>query len=116
MKIKKILLVAIVSFVFFNGCDDNSTNPGNQPANEIWIQNNAFVPASLTISAGTTVTWVNKDAVTHTATSGTGTPSGTFNSGNMSTNQTFSFTFESASTYAYYCMLHPAMTGSIIVQ
>jgi len=56
--------------------------------------------------------------MTHTVTSGTpGNPSGMFNSGNMGMNGSFSFTFNTAGTYSYYCMPHQAtMHGTVVTQ
>ena len=77
----------------------------------------AFSPATLTIKAGTTVTWKNNTAVGHTVTSDDGK---TFDSGtsNPITAQggTFSFTFTTAGTFAYHCEIHPFMKATIIVQ
>lgn len=89
------------------GGPGGSTGPG---ANEVFIQGNAFTPSSITVAANTTITWTNKDAAPHTVTSN----SGTFNSGTISTNGTFSHTFTAAGTYAYYCTIHPSMTASVI--
>jgi len=76
------------------------------------ISNFAFSPATLTITAGDTVTWTNDDAELHTAT-GTG---GAFDSGNLAQGDSFSFTFTTPGTYDYICTLHPTMTGQIVVQ
>ena len=77
----------------------------------------AFSPATLTIKAGTTVTWKNTTAAPHTVTSDDGK---TFNSGtsNPITAQTgtFSFTFTTAGTFPYHCEIHPFMKAKIIVQ
>jgi plastocyanin len=71
----------------------------------------AYNPNPLTITAGTTVTWTNKDSTTHTATS----DSGAFN-GTVGPNQQFSFTFPNKGTFTYHCSLHPNMVASVIVQ
>ncbi len=83
----------------------------------IVMQNMSFLPNSVTIRAGTTVTWTNIDTIQHTATSGTpGAPNGLFDSGALQSGQTFSFTFTTAGTYAYFCRIHgAAMTGTITV-
>ena len=77
----------------------------------------AFSPASLMIKVGTTVTWKNTTAVSHTVTSDDGK---SFDSGttNPITPQsgTFSFTFTTAGTFAYHCEIHPFMKATIIVQ
>jgi plastocyanin len=71
----------------------------------------AFEPASLTVSAGSTVTWINNGAVPHTATS----DSGAFDSGVLQPGASFSHTFDTAGTFSYLCTIHPNMTGSITV-
>lgn len=79
------------------------------------IQNFAFSPATLTIPAGTTVTWTNNDTVAHTSTSDPGDAI-SWNSGTLSQGQSFSFTFQQAGTFTYHCTFHPFMKATIIVQ
>lgn len=79
---------------------------------EITIANFSFSPDTLTIKAGTTVTWTNQDSAIHTVTSETGV----FESGNLSKGDTFSYTFDTAGSYAYHCTPHGArMSGTIVV-
>jgi plastocyanin len=85
---------------------------GGPGANEVFIQGMAFSPSSITVSAGTTVTWTNKDAIAHTVTSLTNL----FNSGNLNSGGTFSYTFATAGSYSYYCSIHPTMTATVTVQ
>ena len=68
--------------------------------------------AAVQVKVGKTVTWVNKDTVTHTVTSDA---SSLFDSGFMPTGATFQFTFTTAGTYPYYCTVHPFMKGTIVV-
>lgn len=77
---------------------------------------NTFTPRTLSIAVGDTVTWTWV-ANNHSATSGTpGAPSGLFDSGIRNNGSTFSFTFTTAGTVAYYCRVHGAMmTGTITV-
>ena len=115
-----ISIILMFTFMLL-GCSKNdysSNSTGGTPvANEVFIQGMAFSPANRTISVGTTLKWANKDAATHTVTSGVpGTPSGVFDSGNIGTNGTFSFTFSQAGTFKYYCKIHSTMTGTITVQ
>ena len=80
------------------------------------IVNYGFYPAILTVAQGTTVTWVNMDLVQHTVTSGSEqAPTGLFDSQELSHMQSFSYTFNTPGTYAYFCDIHPSMTGTIIV-
>lgn len=80
--------------------------------NEVWMKDISFTPLEKTISKGTTITWINKDHTTHTATG----DNNLFNSGNMSKDQSFSYTFNTAGTFSYKCTIHSTMQGKIIVQ
>ncbi len=70
-----------------------------------------FQPNPVTVGLGDTVTWTNKGVSTHTTTSTTGV----WSSGNLPSNQAFSFTFNTPGTFAYFCMIHSFMQGSITV-
>jgi plastocyanin len=84
---------------------------------DIAMKNISFQPGEITVKVGTTVTWTNDDPSSHTVTSGTrGNPSGLFDSGNVGPGGTFSFTFNEAGTFDYYCKIHPGMDGVIIVE
>jgi amicyanin len=80
---------------------------------QVKIDNFSFGPPTLTVPAGTTVTWVNQDDVPHNIVSSEGK---TLKSPVLDTDQKFSYTFAVAGTYPYYCGLHPKMTGKVIVQ
>jgi plastocyanin len=82
--------------------------------NQVFIDNFTFNPRQLTVTAGTRVTWLNRDDVPHTATS-TSKPRA-FNSGNLDTDERFSHVFTTPGTYEYFCILHPKMTGKVIVK
>jgi plastocyanin len=81
---------------------------------EVKIDNFSFGPAALTIPAGTTVTWTNRDDIPHTVVS-TDEPK-LFKSKVLDTDEKFSFTFTKPGTYAYFCSIHPKMTGKVIVE
>lgn len=81
-------------------------------ANEIVIQNFAFEPSILTVKAGATVTWVNRDDEPHTATA----TDKSFNSKTLENGDRFAKAFTAPGTYQYYCALHPKMTGQIVVK
>ena len=85
--------------------------PGCEETNE------CFIPYQVSINVGDTVTWVNDDTAAHTATRGTPVdgPSGVFDSSFVMTGSSFSFTFNEAGTYEYFCMVHPWMAGIVIV-
>ena len=85
---------------------------GTPQTSAVTMQNLAFSPAALTVSVGTTVTWTNNDATTHTVTSNTGA----FDSGSMSKGATFSFTFNTKGVFEYHCNFHSGMNGKVTVQ
>ncbi len=76
------------------------------------IKDYEFLPAILTVPAGTTVTWTNRDDEPHTVTSS----ENVFASPGLDVDETFSYTFSTPGTYTYYCKLHPHMTGTIAVK
>jgi plastocyanin len=79
---------------------------------EVKIDNFSFAPATLTVPAGTTVTWTNRDDIPHTVVS----DDKVFKSKVMDTDEKFSYTFSKSGTYAYFCSVHPKMTGKVVVQ
>ncbi len=88
------------------------TNQDQMPSNNtIIVQSASFQPDSLTVPAGTTVTWINRDIVRHTVTS----TEGLFDSGRLESGGSFTYTFEEPGTFDYYCTIHPVMQGTVIV-
>jgi plastocyanin len=81
------------------------------PAATVTIADFAFKPATLTIHAGQSVLWVNKDGDAHTATA----VDKSFDSGGLDTNEHWQHTFTKPGRYAYICALHPYMKGTIVV-
>ena len=74
------------------------------------IQNFAFAPQKLTITAGTTVVWTNKDTVAHTVTGAR------WRSGALAQGQTYAYTFKKPGSYTYHCAFHPAMVAQVLVR
>jgi amicyanin len=86
--------------------------PATPESTAVKIDNFTFAPQSVTIKAGTTVTWTNEDDIPHTVAA----TSKAFKSKALDTDDKFSFTFTTAGTYEYFCSLHPHMTGTIVVE
>jgi plastocyanin len=116
------LLVAVL--LILNSCSKSSSygmsgmvntggtgGTGGPGTNEVFIQGMAFNPSTITVTAGTTINWTNKDAITHTVTSDTKL----FDSGSIGANGTYSFTFATAGSFSYHCSVHPTMTASVTV-
>ena len=101
-----------------------ATGATGAQASNVTIQNFAFTPQTLTVKAGATVTWTNKDSVPHDVTSADGlstsaTTTSLFSSGTMSSGQSFSFTFKKPGTYFYECTIHaaePTMHAKVVVK
>ena len=79
--------------------------------------NACYLPQDITISTGDTVQWDNVDNAAHTVTGGSPAdgPSGVFDSSLLMAGLDYSFTFNDAGSYDYFCMVHPWMVGSVTV-
>lgn len=84
----------------------------NAGAAQVKIDNFSYAPREITVAAGTTVVWINRDDVPHTVTSN----DDKFGSKALDTDDQFSFTFKNPGKYEYYCSVHPKMTGTVIVK
>ena len=91
---------------------EGSGAPGCEETDE------CYIPATLNISAGTTVIWENNDAAAHLATSGTpdGGPDGVFDSGMIMGGATYEYEFSETGEFVYYCLVHPWMVGTVVVE
>jgi plastocyanin len=95
-----IATIVILTFfvAFMNGCGSSSNTDGNSDGitpvetNTVTISGFAFVPISIKISPGTTVTWTNQDSAAHTVVS----DKNVFKSGSLSKGQSFQFKFDTA--------------------
>ncbi|MBV9038326.1 MAG: cupredoxin family copper-binding protein, partial [Acidobacteriaceae bacterium] len=76
------------------------------------IDNFSFAPKALTVKAGATVTWTNRDDIPHNVVS----TEKKFSSPVLDTDQAFSFRFQEPGSYPYFCKIHPMMTGTIMVE
>jgi len=87
-----------------------SSTPGCEP--------DCFIPSTVVITVGGTVTWENTDTAAHTASSGTpaGGPDGVFDSSLIKSGGSYSVTLDDEGTYPYFCMVHPWMEGTVIVE
>lgn len=74
------------------------------------MSDNAFAPATLRITAGSTVTWRNQGASPHTSTSGD------WDSGTLMPGAEFGHAFPAAGTFDYECVFHAGMEGTVVVE
>jgi plastocyanin len=82
------------------------------PAVDIKIDNFSFTPATLTVKAGTQITWTNGDDIPHTVVS----DDQSFKSKVLDTDEKFTFTASKPGTYTYFCSIHPKMSGKVVVE
>jgi plastocyanin len=114
-KLKFVLIAFILALLA--GAQGQNKASGAQDAKapaeaKVKIDNFSFSPATITVPAGTTVRWTNGDDIPHTVVS----DEKTFKSKVLDTDQEFTFTFSQPGTYAYFCSIHPHMTGKVVVQ
>ena len=81
------------------------------PSATVTMEITGFTPPSLTVKRGTTVSFVNKDAYPHTATS-----AGNFDSKEIGAGKTWKYKAAKAGMFDYICTLHPNMKGTLVVQ
>ncbi|WP_156764699.1 cupredoxin family copper-binding protein [Mycobacterium sp. 1081908.1] len=93
------------------GPSPGAGSPAAVAGDQVTIDNFAFAPATLTVKAGSTVTWTNKDEEPHTVAAA----DGSFKSPGMGTGATFSHTFPTAGKFDYVCSIHPMMHGTVVV-
>ena len=86
--------------------------PAAPMAATVHIQDFRFVPATLKVAPGTTVTFVNDDQEPHTVTA----TDHSFDSEGLDTNQKWAHAFANAGTYTYFCEMHPYMHGTVTVK
>jgi plastocyanin len=72
---------------------------------------NSYAPNPVTISAGTTVSWMNTDTIAHTSTA----DGGSFNTGTIAAGQHVEVMFNTAGSFPYHCAFHPGMVGTVVV-
>jgi plastocyanin len=75
------------------------------------IDNFTFKPDVVTVRVGTRIVWENNDDIPHSIVETTGK----FHSPALDTEDKFSFTFDKAGSYEYFCGLHPHMKGKVVV-
>jgi plastocyanin len=111
-----LLAFALLAFAHLSNATESELVPAALPTDgktvEVAISNFTFTPNELTIAPGTTVKWVNHDDIPHLV----GEKALAFKSKALDTNDSFTFTFTKPGVVEYFCVLHPHMTGKIIVK
>jgi plastocyanin len=78
----------------------------------VTITDFAFDPPSIALGVGDELTWTNSDGATHSIASA----DGSIASSELEEGDEFGFVFDDAGTYTYFCGIHNAMTGTVVVE
>ena len=131
----RLTALLFIGSVLIGACAGNAgtgseSGSAGDDATGIAVVNIAYDPASIEIDAGTAITWTNQDeGVRHTVTSGLPgdngvpgvsegappKPDGVFDGDLPDASSEFTFTLDEPGAYAYFCRVHPSMTGEVIV-
>jgi plastocyanin len=114
------LLAAIAVLLVGCGSSDGDTDRSSSGASAaergtktVTIRDYLYEPARISVLTGTTVTFANRDSTPHTATS---KQQGAFESGSIDTGGAGEVILNEAGTFPYYCLFHPFMRGTIVVE
>lgn len=120
------VLIAVVALAACGSSGGNPATSSRPPGDRVELKLVAYRPDRLTVTPGTKVTWTQRDPGVHTVTAGTVdqgaagvtvAPDGTYDSGNLTTGESYSHTFSEPGTYRYFCRIHPAtMRGTVTVR
>jgi plastocyanin len=131
--VRVIVAAMTAATIVLSACGGGGSGGGGGPAadlgaavetNAVTILDRKFDPPSIVVKVGTTVTWSNKDKSSHTVSSGVpGKRDGTFDrtlspgrEGAAEAGGVFSYTFDKAGVYTYYCQFHTTMLGQVEVK
>ena len=126
------MAMSVLLAVVLTGCSSSGSPStaasGGANGTTVTLKSLMFMPGTLHIKAGTEVTWVNDEPITHTVTSGEVTgldessglrtgqkPDGLFDETLAGSGDSFSYTFDKPGTYSYYCDIHFGMNAEIVV-
>jgi len=110
-----LVLFALIGIVAIERARGDGAKPDQQQASsgpEVKIDNFTFKDQTITVPAGTQVTWVNRDDIPHTVVS----DNKLFKSKALDTDEKFTYTFSQPGTYKYFCSIHPKMTAEVVVK
>jgi amicyanin len=111
--LRALRLAVLFTAVASTAClAEDQTTAGAGPVATVSMDHNTFIPGEITVVPGTTVTWVNKEAMPHTVVDA----NKGFRSKILAKDASFSFTFANAGDYDYLCSIHPNMKGKVIVK
>lgn len=109
---KILLLIATLAVASLTALAGTPASAASPQAVTVDIRDMKYAPATLTITVGTKVTWINKDEMPHTVTD----RARRFASAALDTGEKFSHTFEAPGEFTYFCAVHPFMVAKVVVK
>jgi plastocyanin len=106
------VLSLLLSAAMADAVQDAAASAPQRKTHTVTIEGTSFQPAQLTVAAGDTVVWVNKDPFPHTATS----KAGAFDSGSIAPEKSWKLTTVKKGQFDYICTLHPTMKARLTVK
>ncbi len=117
-----LILLLVVGVLAITGCSSSGSGSGNTQGGgsaggtpsgtaAVVAKNFALSPAAVEVTVGGSVTWTNEDSATHNLQG-----DGGIVSGDLAQGATYTKTFDTAGTFNYHCVIHPTMTGQVIVK
>jgi plastocyanin len=108
-----IVIAAFVS-IALSSCSSGNAKPELKvDGTHVIIEHMEYIPATITVEKGTTITWTNNQVIPHSVTSDI---TDMFDSETLHKGESFSYTFNNSGTFSYYCKHHSKMHGTVIVQ
>ena len=101
-------ILVVLGVVSVSGC----TSSEESKADKVIIQNSAFIPPTLNVTVGSTVTWVNQNPDPQDIVS----DARIFDSGTLLNGQSYNYTFNETGSYHYHSSIHPDMKGTVVVR
>lgn len=112
-----VLIVATGVVLVTARSPDAAVTPATASVNEVDITDFKYAPAAISVKAGTTITWTNRDSAPHTATSGASpNPDRVFETDIITKGQSKKIKISKRGTFEYYCALHPFMKATVTVR
>ena len=108
----RILPVVLLAASFCLGADTGKTGPASSDVHTVTIEAMKYLPERLTVHAGETVVWINKDLFPHTVTE----VHGRFDSHVIQPNASWRYVAKKPGAFDYVCTLHPSMKGALVVK
>lgn len=122
MRVAARSCVLVVAFAVALACSSTATpaasvaSAGAAKTNDVVAEGFTFKPAALDVAVGSKVTWTNKDAAQHTVTAGKPDAKQATFASVLDPGMTFTFTFDKAGTFAYFCERHTSMVATVTVK